>query len=91
MRPCHSAGGPLASRGTMGWLVCGGRARDVVADAKCLDEIFEEPTSVVATANDVTIEIEEAAAPEEAAAEEQEAEEARVAGMVVAVRLRPCE
>ena len=69
----------------MGWLVCGGRARDVVADAKCLDEIFEEPTSVVAAANDVTIEIEEAAAPEE------EEVEARVAGMVVAVRLRPCE
>ncbi|KAH8095214.1 hypothetical protein JL720_2497 [Aureococcus anophagefferens] len=68
----------------MGWLTCG-RARDVVADAKCLDELFEEPRSLAAAPTDVTLEIEETAAPP------PEAEEAREAGMVVAVRLRPCD
>ena len=68
----------------MGWFTCGG-ARDVVADAKCLDELFEEPRSLAAAPTDVTLEIEETAAPP------PEAEEAREAGMVVAVRLRPCD
>ena len=68
----------------MGWFTCG-RARDVVADAKCLDELFEEPQSLAAAPTDVTLEIEETAAPP------PEAEEAREAGMVVAVRLRPCD